>query len=88
MYPYTSDELIGSIYDNAKRIKILSDNNASIKQEYVKNFRVALFGLPILCIYRQYEPLSKTVAYKLKLFEKLPILKISYTHIQTIKETK
>lgn len=24
LYPYTSDELIGSIYDNAKRIKILS----------------------------------------------------------------
>lgn len=81
LYPYTAAQTVDNIYKNAVRNKIpltLATENA----KYKKCFRLTLFSIPIITVWRQHANGSKSTCYKLYLLDKIPILKIA-----RIKET-
>lgn len=78
LYPYTSDEMVEYIYENAIRNKI-----PFIKQsgavEYENCFRLTLLSLPIFKIMCQKPKNATWISYKMFLFDCIPVFKISIT---------
>lgn len=75
LYPYTTEQIVGYIYENAVRNHIPFIKNGLIP--YKKCFRLTILSIPLLTIRRQ--PRSDTVSYKGYIFDRLPIFKISIT---------
>lgn len=76
LYPHTDDvKLVDYIVENMKRNNIrmpdIDDKNKNYK--YRKNFRLTLFGIPIVTIYRK----KRFVEYKVCLFDRVPLIKIN-----------
>ena len=78
LYPYTTAQIVDKIYKHAVRNKIpltLATENA----KYKKFFRFTLFSVPIITVHRQHASGSKHTSYKLYIFDKIPVLKITTT---------
>ena len=75
LLPYTDAKFADSIIKYLTRHGIkLCDNHHLFQNEYNKLFRLTLFSLPVLSVYRNAG--GSHVAYKLNLFDFLPVFKI------------
>ena len=75
LYPYTTEEVVEYIYKNATRNKI-PFVKANVR-EYRKVFRLSVFAIPILTIWRQTQQNARLVSYKGYIFDHLPIFKVA-----------
>lgn len=76
LYPYTTEEIVESIYQNAVRNKIpFTKQTGNIV--YENCFRLTFLSLPIFKIMVQRPKYAKWVSYKFFLFDFLPIFKIN-----------
>lgn len=76
LYPYTTVQIVDNIYKHSIRNKTphpLITRNI----KYKKCFRLTLFSIPVITIHRQHANGSKNTSYKMYLFDKLPVLKIT-----------
>ncbi len=73
LHPCTTNKIIDDIYKHTVRNKIPLVGDTM----YKKMFRLTLFGMPFFAIYRQKPQNALWRNYKVCLFDKLPILKIS-----------
>lgn len=76
LYPYTTDAIVDYISKHAVRNKNpLTTNKEIIK--YKKIFRLSLFGIPLITIRCQTKQNAAWKNYKIYLFDKMPVFKIS-----------
>ena len=80
LYAYAPEELVNSIYQNATRTGI-----PMVFSKYRNCFRFTVFGSPIVRITCQQICNCLTVAYKVYLFDKIPVFKISITGLHNDK---
>jgi lipopolysaccharide biosynthesis protein len=75
LYPYTTEAMVEWIYENAVRNEI-----AFIRSDkyfkYRKCFRLTVFSVPILTIWRQKQESARIISYKGYIFDFIPIFKI------------
>ncbi|MBO5833512.1 MAG: hypothetical protein J6R22_00985 [Alphaproteobacteria bacterium] len=77
LMPYTSDkQIIEEIYSQLRALGI-SWPSGDIRFDYSRSFRLTLFGIPLLTIYRK--TLHRQTDYKFCIFDRIAICKISYT---------
>lgn len=81
LYPYTSAEFVNSIYNNAVRtgikmagsvMKVATDQ----RPPYEKSYRLTIFSIPIITIYRQRHDSGTVVCYKVLILDSIPVMKI------------
>lgn len=76
LYPFTTDFLVDAIYRNAVRTGLpLAEFHYEIPK-YKKSYRLTLFSIPLLTIYRQRHDNVDTVCYKAYIFDFIPVMKI------------
>ena len=75
LYPYMDDvSFMSVLYENALRTNANSKQLVSSKEHmYKKYFRLSLFSCPIITIYKKH----KYSEYKLCIFDRIPVFKIS-----------
>ena len=75
LMPYTSDkQIIEEIYSQLRALGI-SWPSGDIRFDYSRSFRLTLFGIPLLTIYRK--TLHRQTDYKVCLFDRFAVLKVS-----------
>ena len=72
LYPHIDNAALLDYVHEAYLISNINTNNQVVL--YRKFFRFSLFGLPIITIYKR----GKSSVYKICLFERIPVIKISY----------
>lgn len=72
LYPHIDNAALLDYVHEAYLISNIKTNNQVVL--YRKIFRFSLFGLPIITIYKR----GKSSVYKICLFERIPVIKISY----------
>ena len=75
LYPYTTEEMVGYIYENAVRNQISFIKSKKVFK-YRKWFRLTVFSIPILTIWCQKQESARIISYKGYLFDFIPIFKI------------
>ncbi len=83
LYTYTGDRLVASILIYAVRHGIALSNKVQ-QPQYIRRFRITMMGVPILTIYSQFDESRK--AYKLYIFDKIPIVKIWFQSNHSTQE--
>jgi lipopolysaccharide biosynthesis protein len=73
LLPCTTDELVNKIHNHAVRNRLPMMGDIT----YKKIFKLMLFGAPLFAIYRQKPQNALWRSYKICLFDKIPVIKIS-----------
>lgn len=76
LYPYTTDVFVDEIHRDAVRVGIKVATTCYVKPSYEKNYRLTLWGIPLLTIYRQRHDSGDTACYKAYVFDFIPVLKV------------
>ncbi len=76
LYAYTDTKLISDIKNCEIRTKKISSNQ-NVYSVYEKCFRLTLFSLPIVTVFRQGSEAVSYVSYKVCLFDFIPLIKIA-----------
>lgn len=73
---YTCDETIKKIYNHAQRVYgyTMADINARQEHKYKKIYRLTIFSIPVLTVYKKELCGS---SYKICIFDKIPVVKIA-----------
>ncbi len=81
LYPYTTELFVDQIYHNAVRTGVRLVPLA-VKQyekpKYEKSYRLTVWSIPLLTIYRQRHDTGGVTCYKIYLIDFIPILKIFF----------
>ena len=76
LYPYTSELMVDCIHKNAVRNNLFCVDISRAAPIYRKCFRLTLFSIPILSIYRQRHDDNCRICYKFYVFDVIPVGKI------------
>lgn len=81
LYPYTTELFVDQIYHNATRTGIrltpLTETvNQYEKPKYEKSYRLTIWGIPLLTIYRQRHDTGGVTCYRAYLVDYIPLIKI------------
>lgn len=78
LYPFATEMLVDEIFHNATRtgIRIASMPLQYERPRYKKNYRLTLFSIPIVTVYRQRHDTTQLTCYKVYLFDFIPLMKI------------
>ena len=79
LYPYTTEVFVDQIYRNAVRTGISLVPLAVTqfeKPKYEKWYRLTLWGIPLLTIYRQRHDTGGVTCYRAYLLDYVPLIKV------------
>lgn len=78
LYSYTDMDLVNMIIQYATRHGIsLRDDRHPFDEPYNKHSRLTIFSIPVVTVYRKCQ--QKNIAYKICLFDKIPVCKFTRT---------
>ncbi len=77
LYSFAPNDLVDCICQNVARTGVYRSDGS----KYHNCFRLTIFGIPVFKITRQRIRHCLTIAYKVYLFDKLPVFKVSITHL-------
>ena len=83
LLPYATDEVVDKIHAHAMRFDALPDpfnllpSQYNLLPKYKQFFRFTLLSLPVITIYKKQEHDCQRVSYKVYVFDKIPLIKLS-----------
>lgn len=80
LYPFTTELFVDQIYYNALRtgVRLIPLVNKQYeKPKYEKSYRLTIWSIPLITVYRQRHDTGGLTCYKVYLFDYIPVLKVS-----------